>query len=131
MPKIEKPGSGQKVTYSRADAIQLLIALEAELLGLPPKFAASFSESVMESHAKKADAAAQNRAHYFLAIDPTFSFNVNDTAVFVSGSNKNLPEVDKSTHRRTIINLAMSIALLDYGLNKATGKARFSSIERG
>ena len=124
VPKHKKPGSGQKISYSRADAIQLLIALEAELLGLPPKVAASFSAAVMETHAKKAEAAAQHGRRYIVSVEPSFSFNYNDAAIFFSEASGSVPVVDDSIHRRMIINLATSITLLDAYLQEAIEKSR-------
>lgn len=121
VPTNEKPGSGKAITYSRDNAIQLLIALEAELLGLPPKFAAAFSRTAMRDLAKKADRAAKSGERLILSVEPKFGFDINDAAIFIGSSEPNVPLVDENAHRRMVINLATSISLLDRELTRATG----------
>ncbi len=53
VPPISKLGSGQRVRYTRSDVIQLMIALEVELLGLPPQLAAGFSRQHSSELAKE------------------------------------------------------------------------------
>lgn len=121
VPTNEKPGSGKAITYSRDNAIQLLIALEVELFGLPPKFAAAFSRAAMSDLAKKADRAARSGKRLILSVEPKFGFDINDAAIFIGSSEPNVPLIDEHTHRSMVINLAASISLLDHELMRATG----------
>jgi hypothetical protein len=121
VPAISRPGRGQQVTYTRVHALQLLLALEAELMGIPPKFAASLSRSRFNELAGKADSALKDGRKFIVSVDPKFSFNSNDAAVFVNRSEEGIPLVDEYAHRVLVINLATSISLLDRALKKAVG----------
>ena len=121
VPPVGKPGSGQTVTYTRADAIRLLIALESELFGLPPKFAAAFSNSFMQSELKNVEAAIRDGKRLFLSADPSFAFDINHSWILVA--RPDLVPMEKSTHRRIAINIATSISLLDSALRRATGES--------
>ena len=46
LPRLPKPGSGQKITYTRRQSLELLIALELEKVGQAPKNAALLAESM-------------------------------------------------------------------------------------
>ena len=120
VPAIGAPGSGQKVRYGRDDAIQVLIALEAELLGLPPKLAAAFSRNAMHDLARKADRAAKVGERLFVSVDPRFAFDLDESWIYIGRVGKAEAPAAESVHRRKIVNLATSIALLDAELARAT-----------
>lgn len=122
VPTGQNPGKGTAITYTRDDAILLLIALEVELFGLPPKFAASFARSNLRQIVVKADLANRSGRHLILSYDPSFAFDANQAAIFLGDPKKpDLPLLDQSTHRHIVIDIAKSIALLDSYLASATG----------
>lgn len=116
VPPVGAPGSGQAVTYTRSDAIRLLVALEGELLGIPPRFAAGFSNSFMKSQLANVEVAIKKGQPFFVAADPRFEFDANTSWIYITKQGE-LP-VDAHVHRRALVNMARSVSILDSELSK-------------
>jgi hypothetical protein len=120
VPPVDAPGSGQAVTYTRSDAIRLVIALEMELLGVPPRFAGGFANSFMKNQLAAVEAAIERGKPFFVTADPRFEFDANTSWIFTTRPGA-LP-VDENVHRRAVVNLAISIAILDGELQSVVSR---------
>jgi hypothetical protein len=120
IPPVGAPGSGQAVVYTRSDAIRLLIALEMELLGVPPRYAVGFTNTFMNTQLAGVEAAIKKDKPFFVTADPRFEFDTN--TAWIGTTRLGAPPVDEHVHRRAVVNLAMSIAILDGELRSIVSK---------
>jgi hypothetical protein len=120
IPPVGAPGSGQAVFYTRSDAIRLLIALEMELLGVPPRFAGGFANSFMKNQFADVEAAIEKGKPFFVTADPRFEFDANTSWIGIT--RQGVLPVDEHVHRSAVVNIATSIAILNGELQSVVGK---------
>jgi hypothetical protein len=118
VPAIPPPGSGQKIDYERSHAVQLLIALETELLGLTPLDAASFSRDVMMSNIAHLEEVARMGWRMYMSVDPSFALEKHSGWVFFGSSGRYPEPVAKGSHRGACVDIATSIRMLDSSLKR-------------
>jgi len=108
VPAIPKPGSGQKVDYSRDHLIHLALALELEQAGLSPIDAAKFSGQIVRNTLK--DRAVTRNKAFFVSV-------TYDQLVTGKGGNGLTPaeivEGIKLLKSVTIVNVALMIRSVD------------------
>jgi hypothetical protein len=114
------PGSGKTIRYTENDILEVLLALEAQLLGLPPRLAVSFVRGAGHDLIKKTLRASEAGKRFTISAEPHFGFDPERITIFGSTSER----TDGTTHRRTSINLATSVSLLMAALRRATGELR-------
>jgi len=91
-----------------------------ELLGVPPRFAGGFANSFIKNQLASVEAAIEKGKPFFVTADPRFEFDANTSWIFITRPGA-LP-VDEHVHRRAVVNLAMSITILDGELLSAVSK---------
>ena len=118
VPTIPPPGSGQKIDYERSHAVQLLIALETELLGLTPLDAASFSRDVIRGNIGHIENVARKGWSMYMSVDPSFAFEKHSGWVSFGMSGPHPEPVAQGSHRAACVDIAASIRILDSSLKR-------------
>ncbi|HEX3666191.1 MAG TPA: hypothetical protein VHU23_13285 [Rhizomicrobium sp.] len=136
VPAVPKVGTGRTVDFSREHIIQLLIALEAELLGLPANQAAALSRQALSELLSKIETAAKIGGAYFMKAKLGFSsvdhinWGDNDHMTQIVGHDTSTidprfvaaMEERHTRHRRASINVAASLRRLDEELTALTAR---------
>ena len=117
---IPKSGSGRQIAYEQRDVIEIMVALQLELLGFSPKEAAAMVRSKnVKAHIADAEKAVAKGAKFFLTVEPGFTL---DAKILHTHSGWAVPPVAPEAHRFAGFNLAASISLLRGALDRAQGK---------
>jgi hypothetical protein len=114
VPSVSSPGSGRKAKFERAHAIEMLIALQFEALGLPPRFAVRLTKPAM-IEVMRAPKAAEKDSDVMAMILPGQDFASDARAVASVGR---WPETYTNNmvrqHQRIrITNLSRAVEALD------------------
>jgi hypothetical protein len=123
VPDLAKVGSGSQLTYSREQAIEMMLALQVSQLGASPKWFASTKRAqpdfldTISAHPKRGDAFSVIIPDKLLSADKDGS---RVTILTISGK-KNLMRwiSNASVHSYSVINLSQTIRELDQHLAKA------------
>lgn len=106
---LEKPGRGSQISYTREHLVELLIALELESLGLPPRFALS---SYLE--ALRFPPEGMPRTDVYMIIHPGSFLSGDTPAINVCrADSQELGEVVRNSGTVCVINLSSSLKELD------------------
>jgi hypothetical protein len=118
VPAIPAPGSGQKIDYKRAHAIQLLVALELELLGMSPQHAASFSRQAMKTSIPAAEEASRKNLRQIMSVEPSFELEKRAGWVLFGNHGRDPDPVARDCRRAAYVDIAGSISMLDASLKR-------------
>ena len=122
VPDLAKVGSGSQLTYSREQAIEIMLALQVSQLGASPKWFASTKQSQpdflekISAHPKRADTFSIIVPKKLLSTDKDGS---QVTVLTVNGKEGLTQWLSKaSVHSYSVINLSQTIRELDQQLAK-------------
>jgi hypothetical protein len=120
VPAIPRPGTGHTIAYGRSHAIQMLVALELELLGLPPKLAAGASLAALDGRLAEAEKAAVDGKSFFVRVYPSFEPKDGKTYLYWGAAGDQPASIEM--HRAAFVDLAKSIGLLELSLNRLSDR---------
>jgi hypothetical protein len=122
VPDLAKVGSGTQLTYSREQAIEMMLALQVSQLGASPKWFASTKQSQpdflekISAHPKRGDTFSIIVPNKLLSTDKDGS---RVTVLTVNGKEGLTRWLEKtSVHSYSVINLSQTIRELDQQLAK-------------
>jgi hypothetical protein len=122
VPAIRASGSGKKLDYERKHAVQLLVALEMELMGMAAQHAAAYSRAAMQMWISDAEAAARKNWRLYMSVAPDFASLNKPDWVFLGKAAPDAEPVAKGAYRRAFVDIATSIKRLDASLKRLVGE---------
>lgn len=117
VPDLAKPGSGQRVEYTRQNAIEIMLALELAALGVSPRHAAEAAKSQAERVAALNMAVTQRGDCLVVTHLRQFSNDPGTTAIVLQRFTQEMMEfLMQSQNRFAVINVRRMVGVLDVAL---------------
>jgi hypothetical protein len=114
VPDLPKPGSGQQISYTQDHAVQLLLALELEAVGIPPRLAAASAKSLSRGRGFYASVAKASDIYVVIAPGADLAKDRSPNISVVPGYKfEHIERNIRENRRLTLINMSQSIRALE------------------